>query len=387
MNNKSDTRSGAELAAASGEPVKRQVKPYRIGVMLDFTGRPGITDMFPAALSLALEDAYEAGQIDRPVELVLREVDAHPVDTVIPAIDAFHDLVQNEKVLGIAGPMATDNCMGILPYVEQYKIPTLSICGTYRFVGDYAFAITNGGLADEPAIAAAWLKGEGHKRIAILKDQPSHIGEEYTQFFRQAAQENGLSIVMETGVSPIANPDQLAAAYAILKESKPDALVYWGIGGSLTLIQNEALRMIDWFPPRIMSTAFVGGTCTTERAIAIDGWHGIDQYHEGNQVFQKMIAHWKERRGAEPVRNSPTSCGYDIGRAIGLGLGRMTIASPTGLRDGLETIRRMPSCTGAPDTVITFGPQDHRGFKSPHFLVIRRAEGGTTHLVGTAPVA
>jgi hypothetical protein len=36
--------------------------------------------------------------------------------------------------------------------------------------------------------------------------------------------------------------------------------------------------------------------------------------------------------------------------------------------------------------VITFGPQDHRGFKGADFLVLRRAVNGATEFVGTAPV-
>ena len=56
------------------------------------------------------------------------------------------------------------------------------------------------------------------------------------------------------------------------------------------------------------------------------------------------------------------------------------------LKEALETIRREPAATGAPGTVITFGPQDHRGFKGADFLLLRRPSGGKSEFVGTAPV-
>jgi hypothetical protein len=65
----------------------------------------------------------------------------------------------------------------------------------------------------------------------------------------------------------------------------------------------------------------------------------------------------------------------------------MPIATPDGLRRGLETIRRLPAANGAPGTIVTFGPEDHRGYKGADYLIIRRARGGTTEFVATAPVA
>jgi hypothetical protein len=35
---------------------------------------------------------------------------------------------------------------------------------------------------------------------------------------------------------------------------------------------------------------------------------------------------------------------------------------------------------------MTFGPRDHRGYKGAHFLILRKAHGGTTSFVGEAPV-
>jgi ABC-type branched-subunit amino acid transport system substrate-binding protein len=364
----------------------RSIEPYKIGVMVDLPDSPGLSDMFVLALEFAFEEALEQGVVDRPVELCLREYVSHPWRDGFPNIEAYHDLVHDEKVLGIAGPMTTDNCLAVLPEVEKLGVPNITICGTQLYVGRYAFNLSNGGMGDEPAVIAAWIAGEGHKKVAVYKDFPSQIGEEYSQYFRYSAAMHGLSIVMEVPVSPIAEVEELAEAFATLKEARPDVVVYLGLGG-LCRIGNEAFRKVDWLPPRIACTAFVGATYSEQYARELEGWVGVDQYDERNTVLSHMLERYRAKHAdRELVPNSATSCGYDIGRALGLGLGRMRIATPEGLRAALETIRRLPAATGAPGTVITFGPEDHRGFKGADFLNLRRAENGTTVLVGTAPV-
>jgi branched-chain amino acid transport system substrate-binding protein len=52
----------------------------------------------------------------------------------------------------------------------------------------------------------------------------------------------------------------------------------------------------------------------------------------------------------------------------------------------LDTIRRVPSCTGGPGTIITLGPSDHRAYKGADFLVLRRAIDGVTKFESIAAV-
>lgn len=364
----------------------KYIQPYKIGVMVDIVNRPGLTDVFVEALQFGLDESHDKGIVDRPVELVVREFRGQPWTDGFTAIDAFRDIAENEKVLGVAGPFTTDNCLAVLPEVERSGVPTITICGTQLFVGHSAFNLSNGGMGDEPAVIAAWLSSEGLKRIGVLKDFPSQIGEEYSQYFRYATDYYGLSIATEAPVSPVATQDEIVDALSILKSAQPDAIVYLGLGSNITRQINRALERIDWDPKRIMSTAFVGVTyADPEWRHCYDGWVGVDQYDERNSVMSSLLDRYKNSTGKDWLPASSTSCGYDIGRCFGYGLGRMRIATPASLRDALETIRRLPAATGAPGTYITFGPQDHRGYKG-EFLVLRRAENGRSHFVGTAPL-
>ena len=98
-------------------------------------------------------------------------------------------MVDQHQVLAIAGPMTTDNALAVLDLVEERRVPAITICGTQEYVGRYAFNLSNGNLADEPAYMAAWLKSRRHRRVAVLRDYPSRIGLEYHRFFEYACQQ------------------------------------------------------------------------------------------------------------------------------------------------------------------------------------------------------
>lgn len=358
----------------TGEAWAQPLEPYRIGV---------IKPIFMEWNQFGFDEAYERGVIRRPVQLIPREVEGSPIRDSADVIEAFYDLAENERVLGIIGVWDTDNALSLLPHIERVGVPTFSICGSQEYVGRWAFSVSNGGMADEPAVVAAWLKGKGYRRVGLIREI-TQIGEEYTRYFRMKCQENGLRIASEGQIDVIEPEDTLREQLAIVKDANPDALAYFGLGANGRKL-NPALESLDWNPPKIMCTAFVGATFSREGALRLDGWVGVDQYHEGNEVNNAVVARYKARYGEE-VKSSIATTSYDVAHALAIGLGRMKHASPAGLRDALETVRRVPACTGAPGTVITFGPHDHRGLHGPDFLILRRSHEGTTSLEGEAPV-
>lgn len=377
MNNRLDNQPLQNL--------RQGIEPYRIGVLLDLPNIPGLSDMFPEGLKFAFQEAYESKLIDRPVELIIREFKAQPTTDGFSTINAYRDLVENEQVLAVAGPMTTDNCLAVLPYVEKMGVPNITICGSQLYVGEFAFNLSNGGMGDEPAVMAAWIAGEGYKSVAVVKDYPSQIAAEYMDYFSYSCAAHDIAIVYEAPASPIADQDEVTNALRAAKNANPDVLAHFGLG-SLVPSFRPGLEELDWNPPRIMCTAFVGATYVEPIAHMLEGWVGVDQYDERNTVLAGILERYKQKNnGREMTPNSATSCGYDMGHVLSLAMSRMRIATPVGVRDALETIRRIPAATGAPETVITFGPQDHRGFKGPHFLILRRAVNGTTEFVGVAP--
>ncbi|WP_319458262.1 ABC transporter substrate-binding protein [Mycobacterium sp. RTGN3] len=361
----------------------RQIEPYRLGVLIDLPEHEGLSDCWPDAIRFACEEVQARGLLERPVELVVREVYAQPWASAHELIRTYRELVEDAGVLGVIGPYTTDNCLSLLPEIERLQVPTATICGSTRFAGEYAYAFANGGLADEPGVIAAWLQANGHRRVAVLRER-TQIGEEYAQFFRNELQPHDLVVTAEPPVYPATSVDELVEALNICRDSKPDALVYLGLGGVNQWVR-PALEQIGWDPPRVQTTAFVSATYSEQRARRLEGWVGVDQYDERNEVFAAVLRRFHDRFGYS-YATSGLSTGYDLGHAFALGLGRMRLATPTGLRDALDTVRRIPSCTGGPGTIITLGPSDRRAYKGADFLILRRASDGKTTFESVAPV-
>jgi len=357
------------------------VEPYELAVIVDIPGTPGLTDAFVAGIRLGLDHCHEEGLCKRPVTLAVHEVPGQPWTSARPLERLVAEVAETDA-LGIAGPMVSDNAVAVAPILERCGLPTISICGSDGFSGPWLFRLSNGSLADEPYVMASWLAGAGHRRVGVFAEAPSRIADEYLESFRRAAGQEGLTIRVVDGAPPGSDASVVAGAFARLRDAGVDAVAYLGFG-SLFRHLRPALEGLAWNPPRVMTTAFVGATYTSRFAEMLDGWVGVDQYDERNLRLQQVLADLAEQ-GAVAVANSSTAVGYDIGRVYGIALGRMTVANRRGLRDAIETIRRLPAATGAPGTVIGFGRDQHAGF-SGDYLLLRRADAGTTHFVGVAP--
>jgi len=83
-------------------------EPFRIGVLTDLPGYAGLADVWVDGLRLAFEHCTSTGIIERPVELVISETLGQPWRSGQHIVDAWHHLA-DQGVLGIAGPMTTDN--------------------------------------------------------------------------------------------------------------------------------------------------------------------------------------------------------------------------------------------------------------------------------------
>src|SRR3984893_17025611 len=87
-------------------------EPIKVGYLMDFTLPP----MFPEDMTAdftwcfvrIFEEAVELGVMDRPVQMIYREVEGLPKGSVKAVIDAFGELV-DEGCIGGFGPYFTDN--------------------------------------------------------------------------------------------------------------------------------------------------------------------------------------------------------------------------------------------------------------------------------------
>ena len=87
-------------------------QPIKLGYLMDFV----LPEEYPEenrldltqSLELIFERGFRDGVIDRPVEIVYREVEGLPKGSAKAVIDAYGELV-DEGCLAIFGPFITDN--------------------------------------------------------------------------------------------------------------------------------------------------------------------------------------------------------------------------------------------------------------------------------------
>ena len=147
-------------------------EPIKVGYLMDFKlpdyFPPEMRDDFTAPFDLVFGEALEQGIMDRPVQMIYREVEGLPKGTVKAVIDAYQELV-DEGCLVVFGPHITDNAVPTREAIEQrFRVPAVSVTGSDDFLGEWTFSFPQGSLTDEPIFWADLLVKGGHKEVGVL---------------------------------------------------------------------------------------------------------------------------------------------------------------------------------------------------------------------------
>src|SRR4029450_10602139 len=140
-------------------------QPIKIGYLMDFRLPPGYPQEMRNDLIRPFELVFSEGRkervIDRPVEIVFREVEGLPKGSVKAVIDAYGELV-DEGCLLVFGPHITDNAVPTREAIEErFRVPAISVTGTDDWLGEWTFSFPQGSLSDEPIFWAGLLGGGG----------------------------------------------------------------------------------------------------------------------------------------------------------------------------------------------------------------------------------
>ncbi len=353
--------------------------PVKVGYLIDIDTGALLGDCLDAAI-LACEDALNDGELFRPVELVPKIARGLPRGEARTAVAGYEELC-DDGCLIVLGPYITDNAMAMLPAMERRKVPMVSTNGAKPFHSYYGFTTGNGGVSEEGAIMAGWLRENAHQRVAMITEI-SPGGREYSSAFRASARRNRLDVVSELMIETTGKG--LAEALALLRDDvKPDAIAYCGYGYP-TAMFNPILDELAWNPPRIMSTAFLWYINVASMLDDLEGWVGVDQI--GDEVGDPNPNFWPtmnrfEHRFGRKVIHAMVACTYDQTRSALAGIAAATLLDPPGVVGGLETLTMLPTVVGGPRSYISFGPYDRKGLKGD-WLTVRRVVNGVPEFEG-----
>jgi ABC-type branched-subunit amino acid transport system substrate-binding protein len=357
-------------------------EPIKLGYLFDFRLPEGypqeMREDLTQAFELVFEEGLAAGVIDRPVEIVFREVEGLPKGSVKAVVDAYGELV-DEGCLAVFGPAITDNTVPTKEAIEQrFHVPAISVTGSEEWLGEWTFALSMGSMTDEPIFWAHMLQKAGHTEVGALVEQ-SLVGQSYITTFRDACRRNGIRIVAEEEIPQTAQ--DVSGPVRKLHEAKVQAIVHCGFGFGLLMV-NPVLEELGWDPPRYLGTAFQNAWINPAIWNAILGWTGLDQYDEGNLVGQQFLDRYEARYGRRPEYCVPV-VNRDLATVLLHAFAGARPLSPRGVKEALERVKMLPAASGAPGTRLSFGSWTRRGWVGAGYLVARRLDpdGHSAHLV------
>jgi branched-chain amino acid transport system substrate-binding protein len=326
---------------------------------------------FLDTLQMGFDEAFDDGVITRPVELLVEEAIGLPRLEAKNSIDGYRRLV-DAGVLCVIGPLVTDNSLALAPVIDELEVPAITWTGTDRYHGAFCFNLGNGGLAEEAAMMATWIRRNGYRTVGMIHEI-SPGGVEYASNFRWYAAREKLDILIEAYTTQ--QPDDLEAVLRKIRDQQPECLAYLGYGYP-TILMGPMFARLGWAPPRIMTTAFQFCYAKPEWMAALEGWYGIDQMCEDNPLLAPLFDRF-ERRTGRRRDHTVIALSYDTARLIAEGLARATLLTPRGVKEGLERVRMLPATNGGPRTHMSLGPYDHKAYKGD-WLVLRKIAAGRT---------
>jgi len=178
-------------------------EPIKLGYLMDFR----LPDGFPAERRADLIDPFdmvfaeglEQGVIDRPIQVIYKEVEGLPKGSVKAVIDGYEELV-DEGCLAVFGPSITDNAEPVKVAIEErFKVPAISVTGSEEWLGEWTFSLSMGSMSDEPIFWSDLIAKRGLNDVGVLVEQ-SLIGDSYVEQFRRAAKRRGIRIAVEESI-------------------------------------------------------------------------------------------------------------------------------------------------------------------------------------------
>ncbi len=340
-------------------------QPVLVGFLFDFPQGDGGAG-FEEAVRLGFDSIGE-DRIDRPVEFVQEHCAGLPIGTERAVQEGFRAL-DDAGVLAILGPSISDNGLIAAPLADRAGIPSINYTGGERTRSEWMFHYQIGSLEEEPAILARRLHDRGLGSAAVVFDN-SPVGRRYLECFEEARAGLGVEVTGSAAISPLTT--DVTAVVARLRDTRPAALVYFGLGVASRAVAL-ALAALDWKVPVVANSSLMFGYARPDWRDGWKGWEYIDGVADDN-TMRATLAQKSKRAAAGPI-----GCGaYDMGRLLAEAIARAQHLTRAGIKDGLERVKQLTATSGVEGTTMGFGNYDHAALKG-QYLVLREWRDGRT---------
>jgi branched-chain amino acid transport system substrate-binding protein len=338
--------------------------PILIGVLYDFPQGDGGASV-EEAIRLGIDEVASSGRIDRSFELIPRQARGLPGGTAHDVETTYGELV-DLGVLAVVGPSISDNGLIVSPLADAARLPTINYTGGEHTRGEYMFHYQVGSLQEEPVVLVEYLARKGISTLAAVYDN-SPVGRGYADSLSDACGRAGIEITGSAAIAPLS--EDVSPTIGRLRAGEPQSLVYLGLGVAARAVAL-AVEAVGWRLPIVANSSLMFGYTRRDWRAGWEGWVYVDGVSDENGARARLAA-----EAPKTARGPVGVAAYDIGRLLAEGVARSTHLTRTGLKDGLERVKRIPAATGMDGTTMGFGHWDHGALKG-RYLVLRRWQDG-----------
>ncbi|AUT00417.1 branched-chain amino acid ABC transporter substrate-binding protein [Nostoc sp. CENA543] len=176
----------------------------------------------------------QGGINGKPINLVFQDAGGDEVG----AINAFQNLINKDKVVGIVGPTLSQQAFSANPIAERAKVPVIGASNTAKGIpeiGDYIARVSSSVAIVAPhAVQAALKLNPKIKRVAVFYAQNDAFNKSETEIFQNTVKAKGLDLVTVQKFQTTDTDFQTQATNAI--NLKSDLVIISGLavdGGNL----------------------------------------------------------------------------------------------------------------------------------------------------------
>ena len=357
-------------------------QPIKIGYLMDFLLPEGFPKTYFEDLTqpfdLVFKQAVEQGVIDRPIEIIYREVEGLPKGSVKAVIDAYGELC-DEGCLAIFGPHITDNAVPTREAIEERFRVLLHQCDGFGRLARRVVLLVSAGFADRRAHLLVRPAGQGRARASRCARRAIAGGGELPEELSGSRSAQGDSD-RRGGLDRADGPGRdVCGEHPVRSQGAGDRALWFRVRRG---VHQSRAAGVGRDPPRFCGTAFQNAWLNPVMWNAFMGWTGVDQYDEGNMVGQKFLDEYNQAYGRRPEWCVPV-VNRDVACTLLRALTDAHPLSPRGVKEALERVKMMPAASGAPGTRVSFGNWTRRAWMGAGYLVARRldADGVNSHLV------
>jgi branched-chain amino acid transport system substrate-binding protein len=286
---------------------------------------------------------------------------AHDVETT------YAELV-DRGVVAVVGPSISDNGLIVRTLADAAGVPTINYTGGEQTRSEFMFHYQVGSLQEEPVVLVEYLVRRGISSVAAIYDN-SPVGRGYAESLSEACATAGIDITGSAAIAPLSQ--DVSPTIRRLRAGDPESLVYLGLGVAARAVAL-AVEGERWVLPIVANSSLMFGYTRRDWRAGWEGWVYVDGVSDENAARARLA-----QVAPKTARGPVGVAAYDIGRLLAEGVARSAHLTRTGLKEGLERVKRLPAATGMDGTTMGFGNWDHGALKG-RYLVLRSWRDGTS---------